>query len=84
MRGAVAAEWLGRLDADLENLRRAIAWARDRNERLEVELVGAIWYFLFVRGLFREALNYLAHALETARSTSLDQAELLLRAFGDR
>ena len=30
-----------------------------------------------MRGLFREALNYLVHALETARSTSLDQAELL-------
>ena len=80
LRGVAATEWLGRLDADLENLRRAIGWARDHDERLEVELVGAIWYFLFVRGLFREALNYLVHALETARSTSLDQAELLYGA----
>ena len=77
LRGAAAEEWLRRLDAELENLRRAIGWARDHDERLEVELVGATWYFLFVRGLFREALNYLVHALETARSTSLDQAELL-------
>ena len=80
LRGAAAEEWLGRLDADLENLRRAIGWARDHDEHLEVELVGATWYFLFVRGLFREALNYLVHALETARSTSLDQAELLYGA----
>ncbi len=76
-RGASAAEWLARLDVDLENLRTAIGWARDHDGRVEVELVGAAWWFLFVRGLFREALNYLVHALETARSTSLDQAELL-------
>ena len=80
LRGAAAAEWLGRLDADLENLRRAIDWARDHDERLEVELVGAAWYFLYVRTLLREALDYLVHALETARSTSLDQAELLYGA----
>jgi predicted ATPase len=80
LRGAAAGEWLGRLDADLENLRRAIGWARDHDERLEVELVGATWYALFVRGLYREALGYLRHALETARSSSLDQAELLYGA----
>ena len=77
LRGASAAGWLGRLNADLENLRAAIGWARDHDERLEVVLVGAAWYFLFVRTLLREALEYLVHALETARSTSLDQAELL-------
>jgi hypothetical protein len=33
-----------------------------------------------VRTLLREALDYLVHALETARSTSLDQAELLYGA----
>ena len=72
-----AEEGLVRLDAELENLRSVIGWARDHDGRVEVELVGAAWWFLFMRGLFREALNYLVHALETARSTSLDQAELL-------
>jgi len=80
LRGATAAEWLARLNAELENLRSAIGWARDHDERLEVELVGAAWYFLYVRTLLREALDYLVHALETARSTSLDQAELLYGA----
>jgi predicted ATPase len=80
LRAAAAAEWLGRLNAELENLRRAIGWARDHDECLEVELVGAAWYFLYVRTLLREALNYVVHALETARSTSLDQAELLYGA----
>jgi predicted ATPase len=81
LRGAAAAEWLGRLDADLQNLRRAIGWAHAHDERLEVELVGAAWYFLFVRGFFREGLSYLLQALETARSASLDQAELLYGAL---
>ena len=74
LRGAAAEEWLGRLDDDLENLRRAIGWAREHDQRMEVELVGAAWYFLFMRGLVREALNYLVHARESARSASLDQA----------
>ena len=80
LRGAASAEWLSRLDADLENLRQAIGWAQDHDERLEVELVGAAWYFLYVQILLREALDYLVHALETARSTSLDQEELLYGA----
>ena len=50
LRGAAAEEWLRRLDAELENLRRAIGWGRDHDARLEVELVGATRYFLFVRG----------------------------------
>ena len=78
LRGGAAGGWLRRLDADLENLRRAIAWARDHDERLEVELAGATWLFLSLRGLFREALSYLRHALETAaEDPSLDRSELL-------
>jgi tetratricopeptide (TPR) repeat protein len=75
--GAATEEWLERLDADLENLRSAISWARDHDEHLEVELAGATWYFLSLRGFFREALSYLRHALETAESASLDPDELL-------
>ena len=75
--GAAAAEWLARLDGELENLRRAIGWAQEHDERLEVELVVATWWFLKVRGLVREAGGYLAHARESARSASLDEAGLL-------
>jgi predicted ATPase len=67
----------GGLDADVENLRNAIGWARDHDGRLEVELVGASWHFLAARGLLREALGYLRHALETAQKLSLDETELL-------
>ena len=80
LRGAAAAEWLSRLDDDLENLRRAIGWAQEHDERLEVELVERAWYFLAVRGLGREARSYLAHAREAARSASLDEVGLLYGA----
>ena len=77
---AATEEWLGRLDADLENLRSAIIWARDHDQHLEVELAGATWYFLSLRGLLGEALSHLRHALETAESASLDPDELLYGA----
>ena len=80
LRGAAAAEWLARLDDDLENLRRAIGWAQEHDERLEVELVERAWYFLSLRGLGREARSYLAHARESARSASLDEVGLLYGA----
>jgi tetratricopeptide (TPR) repeat protein len=67
----------GELAAELENLRSAIAWARNQDSGLEVELVEAAWNFLAQRGLLREALGYLLHALEAAEAGSLDQAELL-------
>ena len=75
--GALEHEWLVRLDADLENLRAAIHWARDHSEHLEVELVEATWFYLYVRGFYGEALGNLRHALETTESASLDQGELL-------
>jgi predicted ATPase len=82
LRGPAAGAWLVRLDPELENLRRAIGWARDRDDRLEVELAESTWYFLSARGLWREALGYLEQALETAQGTSLDESEILWGAAG--
>ena len=62
-----------RLDAELENLREhrsattTHAWRSSWSARPGTPS----------RGPLREALNYLVHALETARSTSFDHAELL-------
>ena len=79
-RGAAQGEWPVRLDAESQNLRSAIGWARSHDDHLEVELVGASWRFLSRLGLLREALGYLLHALETAQKASLDQVELLFGA----
>ena len=78
MRGPSHAEWLVLLDRELENLRSAIHWGKEHDPALEVELAGATWFFLSLRGLLREALGYLEHAIETANNApSLDQSELL-------
>ena len=78
LRGPSQADWLERLHAELENLRGAIRWAQEHDDSLEVELAGATWYFLSLRGLLREALGYLEQAIETANNApSLDQSELL-------
>ncbi len=77
LRGPAQEEWLLRFDADAENLRSAIGWACDHDERLEVQLAGATWFFLSVRGFLREALGHLLHALEVAEGAPpLDQSEL--------
>ncbi len=78
LRGPSQAEWLARLDPELENLRAAIRWAHEHDDALEVELAGATWFFLALRGLLHEALGYLRHAIDTAEHTpSLDRSELL-------
>jgi predicted ATPase/class 3 adenylate cyclase len=78
LRGPSHVEWLVRLDRELENLRSAIHWVQEHDPDLEVELAGATWFFLSLRGFLREALGYLEHAIETANNApSLDQSELL-------
>ena len=81
LRGPSQGEWVALLNADLENVRSAIRWAQDHDERLEVELAGATWFFLAMRGLLREALGYLVHGIETAEEDpSLDRGEILYGA----
>jgi predicted ATPase len=78
LRGPSQEEWLERLDPELENLRAAIRWAQEHDDGLEVELAGATWFFLSLRGFLHEALGYLRRAIETAElAPSLDRSELL-------
>jgi tetratricopeptide (TPR) repeat protein len=71
-------DWLERLDPEFDNLRGAIRWAQEHDDRLEVELVEATWFFLCLRGFLHEALGYLEQAIDTATNASyLDQSELL-------
>ena len=83
LRGADVAEHLKRLDPELENFREAISWAAADDAQAEVELVREIRYFLVTRGHLRESLTYIEHALGTARSASLDEAQLLYGAAHD-
>jgi predicted ATPase len=61
------AVWLGRLDRELDNLRTALSFARDRGEReLEFRLAVSFWEFWWMHGNVAEGRGYLRHALDGA------------------
>jgi len=81
LHAAETGEWAGRVEAELENVRSALVWARHNDRLLEVELVEATWYSFAQRGLLREALSDLEDALDTAETApGVDQTEILLGA----
>jgi predicted ATPase/DNA-binding SARP family transcriptional activator len=58
-------EWLERLDRDLDNLRAALAWAREQEETERgLRLAVALHRFWLVRGYRREARRWLEEGLE--------------------
>ena len=75
--------WLERLDRERDNLRAALAWARDRREdELLAGLAAATWAFWIDRGYFGEGVAWLETAL--ARGAALLdalRAPLLTGAF---
>jgi predicted ATPase/DNA-binding CsgD family transcriptional regulator len=72
LRGPDQQRWRDVLEADLDNLRAALAWtltsADPEDADQGVLLVGALWYFWFQRGLTGEARRWLALALARAPS----------------
>ncbi|GAB2875248.1 BTAD domain-containing putative transcriptional regulator [Streptomyces mayteni] len=71
LRGPAQREWLRRLDAETANLRAALDWALERGEGdLALRQCGALGWYWFLRGRYREAHRSLGLALATE-----DQAE---------
>jgi tetratricopeptide (TPR) repeat protein len=71
LRGPDQQHWRDVLEADLDNLRAALAWTLDAADPEDADqgvlLVGALWYFWFQRGLTGEGRRWLALALARAR-----------------
>jgi predicted ATPase/DNA-binding XRE family transcriptional regulator len=59
--GAKQATWLGRLEAEHDNLRAALRWALESEAHLEVGLrmAGAVWRFWYGRGYLSEGRSWL-------------------------
>jgi tetratricopeptide (TPR) repeat protein len=66
--GAGQGVWLQRLDAEHDNIREAVGWARTNQPQLAGALVGAVWRYWHLRGLLREGWSHLEHALAATRS----------------
>ena len=68
--------WMERLGDDNDNLRAAMAWAREADQpRHLLRLAGGLWWFWWLRGDFSEGRTWLGIALEHGGS-----AEPALRA----
>jgi predicted ATPase/DNA-binding CsgD family transcriptional regulator len=85
LRGAQQQQWRDQLEADLDNLRAALAWtlsgaADPADADSGLRLVGALWYFWFQRGLTGEARRWLSRALDIAPSRGRARAQALLGA----
>jgi DNA-binding CsgD family transcriptional regulator/tetratricopeptide (TPR) repeat protein len=85
LRGAQQQQSRDQLEADLDNLRAALAWtlsgaADPADADNGLLLVGALWYFWFQRGLTGEARRWLSRALDIAPSRGRARAQALLGA----
>jgi len=63
--GPEQAQWLDRLEADHENLRRALAWwlSEEGGADETLRMAGALWRFWAVRGHYAEGRGWLEQAL---------------------
>jgi predicted ATPase/DNA-binding XRE family transcriptional regulator len=67
LRGANQADWLDRLEGELDNLRAAMSWSLRTGAVAEaIRLAGGLWLFCYLRGHYAEGSEWLEHALELA------------------
>jgi non-specific serine/threonine protein kinase len=77
--GGEQAHWLRRLDAELDNLRAALAWAIDADQaELALRLASALSEFWDARGLWAEGRRWLECALGGVTSDRIRAKALLI------
>jgi tetratricopeptide (TPR) repeat protein len=78
--GPEQVSWLERLESEHNNLRAALAWARERGEiELGLRMAGTLWRFWEVRGHQSEGRDWLLRLLEESEGVS---PAVRAKAFG--
>jgi len=78
--GAGQATWLARLDADHDNIRAALDWARERagdGDEMALQLAGALWRFWWMRGHLAEGRRWLEGLLGRGGGSPAVRAQAL-------
>jgi non-specific serine/threonine protein kinase len=70
--GPNQATWIARLEADLDNLRAALAWYERTEPAVGLRLAGSQWLFWAVRGHLEEGSSWLNRLLTAAGTTAPD------------
>ncbi len=80
MRGPEEAVWLDRLDREYDNIRSAIVWLSSGDDStMALRLAGAIWWFCFLRGHYREERERLTRLLDQVDAAGIE-VQLPVRA----
>ncbi|MFI5708148.1 ATP-binding protein [Kribbella sp. NPDC051620] len=83
LRGANQADWLDRLDGELDNIRAAMSWSlRSGTAGEPVRLAGGLWLFCYLRGQYAEGGEWLERALALTGSAGVEPQYQAKAALG--